>query len=55
MAEVTNTVDSLAEAYIRVRDATFCNQDISNAEKIAVLEQVKHEILTNTQSRISAG
>lgn len=44
--------DPLAEAYKRVRDATLFDKTISNAEKIAILELVKHEILRNIQAVI---
>ena len=44
---------NLAAAYRVVRDATFCNEDISTADKIAVLELVKHEILTNALANLS--
>lgn len=49
------TLDPMAAAYKKVRDATFCNEDLSNAEKLGVLEQVKYEILRDTQRQIDEG
>lgn len=44
--------DEQGEAYRRVRDATFCNENITSAEKIGILELVKFEILRNLQSQL---
>lgn len=44
--------DPMATAYRVVRDATLCQQGISNAQKVAVLELVKHEIVRNMQSHL---
>lgn len=42
----------MAQAYKAVRDATLCNDEITNAEKIAVLELIKHEVLCDVQAEI---
>ncbi len=52
MSAKKNAESALQLAYQQVRDATFCNTDISNAEKIALLEQVKWELLRSNQTRI---
>lgn len=44
--------DELSNVYMLVRDATWCNDIISTAEKIAVLETVKYEILRAAQESI---
>lgn len=45
--------DPQATMYRVVRDATLCNENgVSNAEKVAILELVKLEILRNMQSRL---
>lgn len=45
--------DPMATMYRKVRDATYCNEDgVSNADKVAVLELVKSEIIRNMQARI---
>lgn len=45
-------LDQLATAYKKVRDATFTTENITNAEKIAVLELVKFEVLRDCQSQL---
>lgn len=49
---VVPVMDPVAAAYRKVRDATACNQDISVATSVGILEQVKFEILRNAQQRI---
>lgn len=44
--------DCLADVFTKVRDATVCNSEISNAEKVAVLELVKAEIVRHMQQEI---
>ena len=44
--------DPLADAYRRVRDATKVNERLNPAEALAVLEQVKFEILRDNQGVI---
>lgn len=45
-------VDHLALAYRAVRNATRCNPNIAPPEALAVLEQVKFEILRDNQGAI---
>ena len=47
--------DQLALAYRKVRDATMASEKITNAEKVAVLELVKAEIVRFMQSEIDEG
>ena len=47
-------MDHLAKAYIAVRDATVENTNISKAEKIALLEVIKMELVTQAQADIHA-
>lgn len=46
--------EPLADVYKTIRDATVCNQEISNSEKVAVLELVKHELITNMHASLPA-
>lgn len=38
--------DASGKMYQVVRDQAMANPDVSNAEKVAILEMVKHELLT---------
>ena len=44
--------DPVATAYRVVRDATLLQSELTNAEKVAVLELVKFELLRNLQSNL---
>ncbi len=47
--------DPMATMYRVVRDATLCKEaGVSNAQKIAILELVKAEIVRNVQAEIDA-
>ena len=54
MGDVVDPVfrDEIAEVYCLVRDATVCNESISSAEKLAVLELIKFELLTNMHEQV---
>jgi hypothetical protein len=45
-------MDSLAKVFKTVRDATVCNEEITTAEKIAVLALVKQELLEDSLREI---
>ena len=44
----------ISKAYKTVRDATVCSGELSTADQIAVLEQVKYEILRDNQISIDS-
>ena len=46
--------DEVAESYRAVRDATLCNESMSAAEKVAVLELVKAELMRNMVDALDA-
>jgi len=45
-------MDELAKAFKQVRDATMCNDDLSMAEKLAVLELVRAEVSEQALSEL---
>lgn len=47
-------LDPVAKAYQVVRDATL-GSSISNAEKVAVLDLVRHELLERMSAQIRSG
>lgn len=47
--------DHMADVYGKVRDATVCNGNLSNAGCIAVLELVKAELIRDVQAQIDEG
>jgi hypothetical protein len=51
--EKAEDMNALAKAYKSTRDATLCNDAISNSEKIAILELIKQEILIEVQKNIT--
>ena len=46
--------DPMGTMYRVVRDATVCGESCSNAQKIAILELVKAEIVRYVQAEIDA-
>lgn len=48
----TEPLDEQASAYKKVRDATVCDESLSNAEKLGVLDLVRHEILTSMHNEL---
>jgi hypothetical protein len=50
---MTKQAQQLAECYKAVRDAVYGSRRVSNAERVAVLELVKAELINDAQVAIN--